>query len=1110
MTTIAQGILQSLQITAGATAGLKTRRPRQARPGSAPHRTARANALHYPSSFLGTPVRAAAAAVAQAVSTVPCTRDKRRQSQWACIRTCASATVETGTVRIHYHRDDAAYDGWGVHVWSDVAQPTSWDRAQPPSGKTEYGVYFDVGVLPGGKRVEFLIHRGEHKDNGGAIEVGSSHEVWVISESAKVWSSLPDLSNLPKGDISKAKAIWVDRHTIAWAVPAAHLGDSFRLVYSGSAALNLTGKGVEGADSSVELKLDDHGLPPSALRKFPHLAGYQALTVPKGVNYGAILTSQVAVCSISADGKPSDATAVQLPGVLDDLYPYDGALGCEISGRSVTMRVWAPTAQSVRLHLFNSPTGGEAIKVLDMRTLPDAPGVWSVSGPSDWVGKYYKYEVKVFCPWTGKVEVSMATDPYSRGLSANGERTYICDLTNKSLCPPDWATLSSRKPAMGGPLDITLYELHVRDFSAFDKTVPEKYRGGFMAFTEKESSGMKHLAALAKAGLTHIHLLPAFDFATVNERKNAWKTPDYARLASLPPDSSEQQDAVFAVKDVDSYNWGYDPVHYGVPDGSYATDPDGGARIKEFRAMVKGLNEIGIRVVMDVVYNHQSSSGPQSPFSVFDKIVPGYYLRRNPEGFIENSTAVNNTACEHYMFSRFIVDDLVHWARDYKVDGFRFDLMGHLMLTTMQEAKRRLQALTLEADGVDGSKIYLYGEGWDFGEVARNRVGVNASQLNLAGTGIGSFNDRIREACNGGNPFGNPLEQGFLTGLHLVPNELEQGDTLRKLMYQTDFIRLGMAGNLKDVVLTNCDGMEVMGGKLRYNESSPCAYADQPDETVNYVSAHDNETLFDTVMLKVAPSVSLADRCRINRLGTSIIAFSQGIPFFHAGDEVLRSKSLDRDSYNSGDWFNKLDWTYESNNFGVGLPGKEKNGEKWDIMRPLLANASLRPSKVDILASVEHMKEVLAIRRSSVLFRLPRKEQVLSRVKFLNVGASATPGVIVMQILDGEKGTPGLSELCPRFRRIVVVVNARPDTYTATFPTLAQAELSLHPLQAKSKDEVVRTSSCTNGSISVPARTCAVFVHRRQAGEMEDETQAQETPQKEPAKKKPFFGWFSL
>ena len=299
--------------------------------------------------------------------------------------------------------------------------------------------------------------------------------------------------------------------------------------------------------------------------------------------------------------------------------------------------------------------------------------------------------------------------------------------------------------------------------------------------------------------------------------------------------------------------------------------------------------------------------------------------------------------------------------------------MGHIMLKTILRARDALAALTVERDGVDGRSIYLYGEGWDYAEVERNRVGKNASQLNLAGTGVGSFNDRLREGIMGGSPFGDPRVQGVLTGLYFAPNGfIDQGtaDNQRnRVMEDCEKVIAAMAGNLKEYRFVNRKGFSTPGKDAAWVGSN-VGYAAEPRETVNYVSAHDNETLFDGIMLRSAPDVPVAVRCRLNRIAVAVVAFSQGVPFFHAGDEILRSKSLDRDSYNSGDWFNRLDYTGETHNFGIGLPGRDKNGDRYGYIGHLLGDLSLRPGRDEIARSDAHMRECLAIRRSSPLFRL--------------------------------------------------------------------------------------------------------------------------------------------
>jgi len=304
----------------------------------------------------------------------------------------------------------------------------------------------------------------------------------------------------------------------------------------------------------------------------------------------------------------------------------------------------------------------------------------------------YLYEVKVYVPSTGKIETNLVTDPYSFSLSMNSKLSQIVDLNDADLKPQGWDKLD--KPALAAPEDIVVYELHIRDFSINDPTVPAELRGTYKAFTVKDSNGMKHLTELAKAGLTHIHLLPAFDIASVNEDKSTWQSADEAQLAAYPPNSTEQSKAVSLITGTDGFNWGYDPLHFTTPEGSYATNPNGTTRIIEFRDMVQSLNQSGLRVVMDVVYNHTNASG-QSGNSVLDKIVPGYYHRLNNEGKVEKSTCCDNTATEHAMMRKLMTDSVVTWATEYKVDGFRFDLMGHHMLADMKAVRADLDSLTL-------------------------------------------------------------------------------------------------------------------------------------------------------------------------------------------------------------------------------------------------------------------------------------------------------------------------------------------------------------------------------------------------------------------------------
>jgi pullulanase len=861
----------------------------------------------------------------------------------------------------------------------------------------------------------------------------------------------------PKGNIGRTQSYWVTADTIAWN--------------PGAAAMYVTLSLHDDSDSAIPLTWDPAGLSAAVRQKFPHLASLPAFRLPADrlAEVPAALKGRIAVEARDAGGTLVDATGLQIQGVLDDLYTYDGPLGVTFAdGHVPTLRVWAPTAKSVQLRLFEDSNPATAGSVHAMTGDP-ATGVWSVTGTPSWYGRYYLYEVDVYVRATGQVETNRVTDPCSVSLSRNSQRSQIVDLADPAYKPAGWD--SRVKPRLDAPEDIVLYELHVRDFSAADPTVPADLKGTFKAFTLPRSAGSLHLRSLALAGLTHVHLLPAFDISSIDEDKSIWRQPA-GDLSAFPADSQEQQSRVLAVASYDPFNWGYDPWHYTVPEGSYATNPDGPSRILEFRQMVQALGDSGLRTVMDVVYNHTSAAG-QSPQSVLDRIVPGYYHRLDGDGNIETSTCCQNTASEFNMMEKLLIDSVVTWARHYKVDGFRFDLMGHHMKRNLLKLRAALDALTLAADGVDGPKIYLYGEGWNFGEVVNNARGVNATQANMAGTGIGTFSDRMRDAARGGGPFSGLQEQGFLTGLYTDPNTIHQGtpgDQLAKLLQKTDWIRTGLAGALATYPFVDRNGNRLTASQIDYN-GQPAGYTAAPREAVSYLEAHDNDTLWDSIQAKAAPSASLDDRVRMQNLGVSLLGFGQGIPFYHAGVELLRSKSMDRNSYNSGDWFNKLDFTGTANNWGVGLPPAPDNQASWPLQGPLLANPALKATPPHILAAKAHFLETLAIRKSTPLFRLRTAADVQNRLRFYNTGPSQIPGLIVMSLTDDD------GAIDRAHNRVAVVFNATNQTQNFNVADFLDVPLTLHPRQKASADCVVRASSFnrTVGAFSIPGRTAAVF-----------------------------------
>jgi pullulanase len=607
---------------------------------------------------------------------------------------------------------------------------------------------------------------------------------------------------------------------------------------------------------------------------------------------------------------------------------------------------------------------------------------------------------------------------------------------------------------------MVVYELHVRDFSAGDSTVSSANRGKYGAFTEAASNGMKHLAALADAGVTDIHLLPVFDIASVPETGCTTPAPAGA------PDAETQQATVAATAATDCFNWGYDPWHYTAPEGSYASDAaDGATRIIEFRRMVMGLHATGLRVGMDVVYNHTTASG-QNTQSVLDRIVPGYYHRLDAAGVVTNSTCCDNTATENLMMGKLMIDSVSTWAREYKIASFRFDIMGHQPRAVMEQLQTAVNAAA-------GRSVQLFGEGWNFGEVINGTRFPQATQGGLAGTGIGSFGDKMRDAVRGGGccDSGTQLvaNQGWINGLYYDPNPQAGTRPLNDLRWYGDLIKGGLAGSITDYALTTH-----WDATVQLKDLGGVGYATQPGEVVNYVENHDNQTLFDVNAMKLPAATSKEDRARVQMLGAALVALSQGTAYFHAGVDTLRSKSLDRNSYNSGDWFNRLDWTYADNNFGVGAPPQADNGSTWPLMKPVLADAGIKPAPGDITWTRDAFRDLLKIRSGSSLLRLKTAEDIKARLKFHNLGGNQVPTVLAASI-DGA-GYAGAN-----FQQLAYFVNVGLTPQTLTITSLAGKSFVLHPVQAAATaaDRRVATGAAvdtTAGAFTVPARSVAVFV----------------------------------
>ncbi len=1000
------------------------------------------------------------------------------------------------------------FANYSLHLWNnDACSATAesglnagWDdKVNTPAAADGFGPSW---VVPLGKLegcINFIARNGDLANLTGSDMkvVFSDHPdrtVAIVAGKNEIFGSRAEAFTAAFG-VAGASAHLIDGNTLIWqgGKDKPHV----RLYYTESGTIKAN---AEGVFDFPYITLTPTSLTAEQQAKYPHLKDAAAFALPAGKDLKPLLKGELVAIGTDADGILQGATLVQSAGALDALYSEAATkltYGAVVEGGNVTFRLWAPTAKSVKLALFDGqhkPLGERTM------TLDEASGSWSVQGGSELVGKFYRYDIQVYHPVSRKLESYQVTDPYSLSLAMNSEFSQVVDLNDPALKPEGWDSLKAPH-SQQNPADITIYEAHVRDLTGNDDSTPAEHRGKFLGLTDTDTAPVKHLQALAKSGVSHLHLLPVFDIATVNEdpAKVANISDDFGKLCQVNPevqnskfagycssgqtieavlgdlqgsDSKENpqvQELYGYLRGVDSFNWGYDPYHYTTPEGSYATNAEGSQRILEFREMVKAIKQnIGMNVVMDVVYNHTNEAG-LGPKSVLDKIVPWYYQRLNPEtGSVENSTCCSNTAPEHAMFAKLMDDSLVTWARDYKIDAFRFDLMGHHPKDQMVQALAAVKKVNPE--------MYFYGEGWNFGEVQDDKRFVQATQKHLAGTGIGSFSDRLRDAVRGGSPFdgGDTIRktQGFGNGALVDANEMDGVDRATAL-HQADLVRLGMAGNLKDFILTDKDGMPKKGSDIDYN-GQPAGYAQDPTEIQNYVDKHDNQTLFDNLIYKAPQG---ADLVRMQGVSLATAMLGQGIPFTHAGVELLRSKSMERDSYDSGDWYNRVDYTLADNNFNKGLPRKDKDGDNYPLIEKVLGK-HVKPSGADMATMVGFYQELAELRQSSRLLRLGSGAEVIKRVDFRNTGPDQEPGLIVMTVDDGINAG---ADLDPAIDGLVVMINATnapqsiSDFRDGNDQPIDLTSLQLSPAH-HGGESIARDAAVNGGTLTLGAWSAAVFV----------------------------------
>ncbi|MDR3597529.1 type I pullulanase [Clostridium sp.] len=655
--------------------------------------------------------------------------------------------------------------------------------------------------------------------------------------------------------------------------------------------------------------------------------------------------------------------------LLDNDYNnYSGVLGAIYSEESTKFVVWAPNANNVRLALFGKD--GKAYtnvpqQILDMNR--GEKGTWSIEVNKDLKGEFYNYLV------TNSGNEREVTDPYAKALGVNGNRGMVVDL--RETDPIDFD--KDERPELSSATGSIIYELHVRDFSINENSgIKDENKGKFVAFCERGTTipgqytktGIDYLREL---GITHVHLLPAFDYETVDESK----------------------------LDVPQYNWGYDPKNYFAPEGSYSTDPFSGTqRIIEFKEMVKSLHKSGIRVVMDMVYNH-TYRGYDSNFNL---AVPGYYYRQDSNGNFSNGSGCGNElASERFMVRKLITDSIIHWTKEYHIDGFRFDLMGLHDIKTLKQIRAEL-------DKIDPS-ILMYGEGWTGGwtPLRGEDSAVKQNVVKFDNMQIAAFSDDTRD-CVKGHVF-NINERGYVNG------------------------RIGLEESLKFCIVGATGQVGINYDKIIY---SRWAWANEPYQCINYISAHDNYTLWDKLYMTNKES-SLQRRISMNKLAAAIVLTSQGIPFFQAGEEFLRTKknddgSFNHDSYNAPDRVNNLEWNrvYEYKEI------------------------------------VNYYRGLIKLRKKYKAFRMNSREEIRKNLTFLQYGEDFYKENVVAYKIEDNSG----KNLC---NTIVVIFN--PNDAEA-FVDLKECGWSV--LVNKERAGVDEIYAITGNNVTVPSKCAYVLVKK--------------------------------
>ena len=720
----------------------------------------------------------------------------------------AATTYSEVKLKVHYHRFDKNYEGWNLWIWPDGKEGKALQFTQDDA----FGKLASI-TLPDMKditKIGFIVRYSqpggdEWKDREFGdryitnISADGDAEIWLVQDQEKVFTKESEADLSPR-------------------VARAAIDTPNKLSFSLNVPFKPTGSGSEG----FVLKAGATELPIVSFEATPDANG--------NVRKGTLTTKDK--LDLNTDYMLSRTGYKEAKVIMGNIFSskefetqftYTGSdLGLTYNSANSKFRLWAPTASDVKLNIYDTynqltPTATAMTKA--------EKGTWTATLNGNLKGKFYTYEVTV------NGIVNEAVDPYARAVSVNGQKAAIIDLNDTN--PDGW--LDQPKPPFGNATDAVIYELHVRDFSIHPQS-GIKNKGKFLAFTEENTKSPKGtptgLSYIKDLGVTHVQLLPIYDYATVDETK----------------------------LDQPQYNWGYDPKNWNAPEGSYSTDPTKPeVRIKELKQAIQSMHANGLRVIMDVVYNHVYNLDPSNT----NKIVPGYYFRYKEDGSPANGTGVGNeTASERSMMRKLIVDSTNYWAKEYKLDGYRFDLMGIHDITTMNKVRSDMTK-------IDPNFVVL-GEGWVMGNSLDDKLKANQMNAPLMPS-IAHFNDYIRDGVKGS--VWNDGDRGWVNGN----------------LSAADKVKGGIAG-----------GIQMNGIALQFTKT--------PDQSVTYVEAHDNLTLWDKLE-KTSGELPEVVRINMHKLASTIALTSQGVAFIHAGQEFLRTKGGDHNSYKSPDSVNQMDWS---------------------------------------------------------------------------------------------------------------------------------------------------------------------------------------------------------